>query len=41
MEKHLRQTLGAEWMFKPEAGTILKEWWRAGNLYELEEFFEK
>lgn len=41
MEKYLRQTLGAEWMFKPGAGTILKEWWRAGNLYELEEFFEK
>ncbi|UCG13457.1 MAG: hypothetical protein JSU72_02935 [Deltaproteobacteria bacterium] len=40
MEKFLSQTLGPEWMFKPEAGVILKDWWRMGNRYELEEFFQ-
>ncbi len=40
MEKTLAQTLGHDWMFKPEAGTILKDWWRCGNQYELDEFFE-
>ncbi len=40
LENLLRQTLGSEWMFKPEAGTILREWWWAGNRYELDEFFQ-
>jgi hypothetical protein len=40
MEKHLRQTLGSEWMFKSEAGDILKEWWASGNRFELDEFFQ-
>ena len=40
MEKYLKQTLGPEWMFKPEAGTTLKEWWAVGNRYELDEFFQ-
>jgi hypothetical protein len=39
MEKRLRRTLGDEWMFKEETGTILKDWWWQGNRYELEEFF--
>ena len=41
MEKYLRQTLGPEWMFKEETGAILRDWWLAGNGYELEKFFEK
>ncbi len=39
MEKTLAQTLGHDWMFKPEAGKILKDWWCCGNQYELDEFF--
>jgi hypothetical protein len=39
MEKWLVQTLGDDWMFKPEAGQILKDWWQCGNCYELDEFF--
>lgn len=39
MEKMLAQTLGHDWMFKPEAGKILKDWWQCGNRYELDEFF--
>ena len=39
MEKWLVQTLGDDWMFKREAGQILKDWWQCGNCYELDEFF--
>ena len=39
MEKRLAQALGHDWMFKPEAGKILKDWWWCGNRYELDEFF--
>ncbi len=39
MEKALAQTLGQDWMFKAEAGKILKDWWWCGNKYELDEFF--
>ncbi len=39
MEKALAQTQGHDWMFKPEAGKILKDWWWCGNQYELDEFF--
>lgn len=39
MEKMLAQILGHDWMFKPEAGKILKDWWQCGNRYELDEFF--
>ena len=39
MEKMLAQTLGHDWMFKPEAGKTLKAWWQCGNRYELDEFF--
>ncbi len=38
MEKTLVQTLGYDWMFKPEAGEILKDWWWCGNRYEIDEF---
>jgi hypothetical protein len=39
MERHLVTALGDEWMFKPEAGDILKEWWILGNQYDVDEFF--
>jgi hypothetical protein len=40
LEKMLSQTLGADWMFRAEAGRILNEWWRSGNRYELDKFFQ-
>jgi hypothetical protein len=39
MEKMLVKTLGHDWMFRREAGSILKDWWRCGNRYEIDEFF--
>jgi hypothetical protein len=39
MEKTLVESLGHDWMFKPETGRILKDWWQCGNRYELDEFF--
>jgi hypothetical protein len=41
LEKALTTSLGEEWMFKPEAGEILKECWSLGNRYEVAEFFSK
>ena len=38
VEKVLVRSLGEEWMFKPETGEILREWWRGGNRDELDEF---
>lgn len=38
-EKALIETLGEEWMFKAEAGEIMKEWWFIGNQYGIDEFF--
>ena len=39
MEKHLVHRFGDDWMFKSEAAETLKDWWRCGNRYEIEEFF--
>ncbi len=39
MEKMFVKTLGHDWMFQPEAGSILKDWWLCGNRYEIDEFF--
>jgi hypothetical protein len=39
MEKRLFDTLGHDWMFRPEAGSILKDWWLCGNQFEIDEFF--
>jgi hypothetical protein len=41
VERFLVDALGDEWMFKREAGEILKQWWKDGNKDELEEFLEK
>lgn len=40
LQRHLRQSLGDDWMFKRETGEILKEWWSQGNRYEIDEFFQ-
>jgi len=39
LEKRFIDNLGPEWMFKTEAGEVLKGWWRSGNRYELDTFF--
>ena len=39
MEKMLVRELGHHWMFRPEAGSMLKEWWLCGNRFEIDEFF--
>jgi len=39
LEKKFIDSLGPEWMFKPETGEILKDWWSSGNRYELDTFF--
>lgn len=39
MEKMLVETLGHDWMFTREAGSVLKDWWLCGNRYEIDEFF--
>lgn len=41
LEKVLSQNLGEEWMFIREAGDFMREWWKVGNSYELDEFFER
>jgi hypothetical protein len=40
LQRHLQQALGDEWMFRREAGDILRDWWSLGNQYEIDEFFE-
>ena len=39
MERTLVTNFGDAWMFKPEAGKTLKEWWSLGNQHGVEEFF--
>ena len=38
MEERLGSVLGERWMFRPEAGRILGEWWSSGNRYDIFEF---
>jgi hypothetical protein len=40
LQRHLGTSLGDAWMFRPEAGNILKEWWSQGNQFEIDELFE-
>jgi hypothetical protein len=40
MEGHLNERLGPHWMFKQEAGQILKEWWQQGNQHDIPLFLE-
>ena len=41
MEAHLSNSFGSEWMFQPETGDLLKQWWLQGNQLDIIEFFEK
>lgn len=41
LERFLVGSLGEDWMFKPEAGQILREWWKSGNRDEMEEFLSR
>ncbi|RLB12823.1 MAG: hypothetical protein DRG39_00910 [Deltaproteobacteria bacterium] len=41
IEKHLKESLGEEWMFQKEAGDILKKWWKQGNSYDVFQFLER
>jgi len=41
LENHLRERLGTRWMFEPETGRILKEWWGQGNQGSLSEFLAR
>jgi len=38
MEAYLKDRLGSEWMFRQEAGRILKKWWRQGNENDIPAF---
>ena len=40
MESHLKKVLGSHWMFRSEAGRILKKWWRQGNQHNIPKFLE-
>jgi len=40
MESHLKEILGTHWMFRSEAGWILKKWWRQGNQHDIPKFLE-
>ncbi len=38
MENYLAKRQGIHWMFAPETGRILKDWWAQGNQYDLPRF---
>jgi hypothetical protein len=38
LENHLMEKMGPRWMFEPETGRILKEWWHQGNQHSLPGF---
>ena len=40
MEGHLKEVAGPHWMFRPEAGRILKKWWGQGNQHEIPLFLK-
>jgi len=40
MESHLKEAAGPHWMFRPEAGRILKKWWGQGNQHEIPLFLK-
>ncbi|MCJ7617058.1 MAG: hypothetical protein MUO43_11040, partial [Desulfobacterales bacterium] len=41
MEGYFSEKLGRDWMFKSEAGNILKKWWSQGNKNDIFKFFDK
>ena len=40
MEEDLRKQLGNHWIFQPETGDILKQWWKQGNRYDISHFLK-
>ena len=40
MESHLKEILGPHWMFRSEAGRVLKKWWSQGNQHDIPQFLE-
>jgi hypothetical protein len=41
MENYLKGCFGCRWMFQPEAGALLREWWGQGNRFDIVPFFKK
>ncbi len=41
LEDYLRTNIGDRWMFEPETGNILKNWWAQGNRYDIFQFFDQ
>ncbi len=41
VETHLRDRFGDRWMFRPETGGLLGEWWRKGNREDIFGFFKR
>jgi oligoendopeptidase F len=39
LEDFLRARLGDHWMFSKDTGAILKQWWKQGNRFEINQFF--
>jgi len=40
IEAYLSDRLGADWMFREEAGQILRQWWQQGNEHDIPVFLE-
>lgn len=40
MEEHIRGRLGDDWIFLPETGDLLREWWLQGNREDLDGFLK-
>ena len=40
MVEDLRKQLGNHWIFNPETGDILKQWWKQGNRYDISHFLK-
>lgn len=40
LESYLHEHLGSGWIFRSEAGRILKKWWKQGNRYDIFTFFD-
>ncbi|MBW2295998.1 MAG: hypothetical protein JRF32_00095 [Deltaproteobacteria bacterium] len=41
METHLHNSFGANWIFQPAAGDMLKQWWHQGNQFDIAGFFKR
>jgi hypothetical protein len=41
IEAYLTETLGPDWIFRKDAGNLLKKWWNQGNKNNIFGFFKK